>query len=670
MADGGFKLGSAFVDITAKDSTKAGLESAKKDIDKTTKEAGEKGGNNLGNGIKGKLAPHVAEIGATIGAAFAVDKVTDFFKDSISEAKKANLIGAQTSAVIKSTGDVSGVTKEQVDELSKSIEAKTGIDHLQIQAGENVLLSFQNVRNEAGKGNDVFDQATKSAADLATARGMSLPAANKLLGKSLNDPIKGMAALAKVGVSFTAAQKEAIKSDVARGNSLGAQKIILGQLNKAVGGSAASQDTASKKMSVAWDNLKEEIGAKLLPIIMKLENWVADQLIPALINAGTWVNAHVVPALSSMAKFVGQNVKWLGPLVGAVVAIIAAVKIWTAVQLVFNTVMEANPIVLVALAIAGLVIGLVIAYEKVGWFKAAVNTAWSVIKTATSAMWTVIKTVFDAIKTTINAFVSTIKFMYNTVRSTINTVNSVIRSIGSTFSSVYNTVKGYVGNIVSFIGGLPGKAKSALSSLGSAIGGAISSAFKSAVSTVKTDVSNVVAVVKGLPGDIRNIAGDMTSAGSHIISAFWDGIKSAAGSALNLGSEFRNAVNNAIGLPHTFKLPGINKGPVHINLPSFTIPAFATGGLFNGAGTGTSDSNLAHISDGEYITNAAATKKNLGLLNAINSGANISGASGNNVSIQKVVIDASTISDFNRVVEIFGNLSKQYQQTTGRRATA
>ena len=47
---------------------------------------------------------------------------------------------------------------------------------------------------------------------------------------------------------------------------------------------------------------------------------------------------------------------------------------------------------------------------------------------------------------------------------------------------------------------------------------------------------------------------------------------------------------------------------------------FAIGGLIRGDGTPTSDSNVALVSDGEYIVNAAAASKNRGLLEAINSG--------------------------------------------------
>lgn len=38
------------------------------------------------------------------------------------------------------------------------------------------------------------------------------------------------------------------------------------------------------------------------------------------------------------------------------------------------------------------------------------------------------------------------------------------------------------------------------------------------------------------------------------------------------------------------------------------IPKHAAGGMYRGAGSGTSDSNLAYISDGEYIVNAASTR--------------------------------------------------------------
>lgn len=59
-------------------------------------------------------------------------------------------------------------------------------------------------------------------------------------------------------------------------------------------------------------------------------------------------------------------------------------------------------------------------------------------------------------------------------------------------------------------------------------------------------------------------------------------------------------------------LPSI--GPV----PTARPAGFATGGLLSGPGTGTSDSILARLSNGEFIVNANATKNFLPLLQAIN----------------------------------------------------
>lgn len=55
---------------------------------------------------------------------------------------------------------------------------------------------------------------------------------------------------------------------------------------------------------------------------------------------------------------------------------------------------------------------------------------------------------------------------------------------------------------------------------------------------------------------------------------------------------------------------------------------FSTGGHVSGPGTGTSDSIPARLSDGEFVVNAAATKRNRGLLEAINSNERVSVAGG------------------------------------------
>ena len=59
-------------------------------------------------------------------------------------------------------GGSANVTAKQVDKLSASLMEKSGVDDEVIQSGENMLLTFTKIRNEAGKGNDIFNQATKA----------------------------------------------------------------------------------------------------------------------------------------------------------------------------------------------------------------------------------------------------------------------------------------------------------------------------------------------------------------------------------------------------------------------------------------------------------------------------------------------------------------------------
>src|SRR5689334_21215437 len=135
----------------------------------------------------GKLAGAVA--GAAVGA-----KAVSFLKDAVSEAQEARKVSALTAQVIKTTGGAAKVTTKQVGDLAEAISNKTGIDDEAIQSASNLLLTFTNVRNEVGKGNDVFSQATQIATDMGVALGNEPKAAAIQLGKALNDPIKGVTA--------------------------------------------------------------------------------------------------------------------------------------------------------------------------------------------------------------------------------------------------------------------------------------------------------------------------------------------------------------------------------------------------------------------------------------------------------------------------------------------
>jgi hypothetical protein len=213
----------------------------------------------------GLAAAATAFTALAAGAAFAFGK----FEES------ENVL-QQTGAVIKSTGGAAHVTAKQVAELSDALSVKAGVDDEVIQAGENMLLTFKNIRNEAGAQNDIFNQASTAALDLAAgyaaASGseINLKSATVQLGKALNDPIAGLSALTRVGVQFSEEQKKQIEQFVKHNNLLAAQKVILGEVTSQFQGSAEAQATASGKTQVAFENLAEAVGKVLAPVFKLL----------------------------------------------------------------------------------------------------------------------------------------------------------------------------------------------------------------------------------------------------------------------------------------------------------------------------------------------------------------------------------------------------------------
>jgi hypothetical protein len=209
---------------------------------------------------------------AKAGFAVAGLAALKFGADSLKAFSEAQQVAAQTDAVIKSTGGSANVTADQVSGLATEIRNLSGIDDEAVQASENLLLTFRDIHNAAGEGNDIFDQTTRAIADMATAMNQgAIPSQEQLaqttiqVGKAMNDPIKGMTALRRVGVAFTDSQVATITSLQKSGDLMGAQKIILGELTAEFGGAAeAAGNTFAGSMAKAKgkvDDLEESVGA-------------------------------------------------------------------------------------------------------------------------------------------------------------------------------------------------------------------------------------------------------------------------------------------------------------------------------------------------------------------------------------------------------------------------
>lgn len=272
------------------------------------------------------------------------------------EMEEAAKVGAQTEAVIASTGGIANVTAQHVSDLAQQLLRVSGVDDEVIAGGANMLLTFTKVRNEVGKGNDIFDRATRAALDMSVALGTDMRGASLQIGKALQDPIRGLTALRRVGVSFTDAQENQIRAMVKTGDVAGAQKIILAELTTEFGGSAkAAGETLPGKLSIMRESLKNT-GAEILTAMTPALQGLADILV-------------------QVAGFAQRHSTVTTVAVGAITAFAAAV--W-----LMNFALAANPIVLVIGLLVALGVGLVVAWKKSETFRRIVSGAWTAVKDA------------------------------------------------------------------------------------------------------------------------------------------------------------------------------------------------------------------------------------------------------------------------------------------------
>jgi hypothetical protein len=288
--------------------------------------------------IDGKLGNFMSGLGkvaAAVGTAFAVKQVFDFAAAAATAAAESEKVSKATGAIIAATGGAAGVTADEVSKLATSISTLTAVDDELVQSGANVLLTFKNVK-QAGEGlDDVFGRATAAGVDLAAAGFGDVIGNAKMLGKALNDPIAGLSSLSRAGVTFTAQQRQQITELAKTGDLLGAQKIILAEVEAQVGGTAAASASSLDKMKVAFGNAQETIGAALLPIINELLpvlTTLLDELVPVVVPvaaelgklAATLISA-VMPAIKPLIPVVAMLAQTIGAQLGRIINAVAPI---------------------------------------------------------------------------------------------------------------------------------------------------------------------------------------------------------------------------------------------------------------------------------------------------------------------------------------------------------
>ena len=192
--------------------------------------------------IVGRVSPMMLGLtGLVVGLGLAFTKLVK------------NTVGAQTQllkleGILKATGGAAGLSLNEIENLATEIGVATLASTSKVRDAAGIMLTFKSITGET------FKDALRLAQDLAEVGFGDLKMGATQLGKALEDPIVGLGALRRVGVSFTDAQKEMIKVLTMTGRKAEAQRIILDALDQQVGGAGVK---AAGGLAGAIDSLGE-----------------------------------------------------------------------------------------------------------------------------------------------------------------------------------------------------------------------------------------------------------------------------------------------------------------------------------------------------------------------------------------------------------------------------
>jgi len=203
------------------------------------------------------------------GVMAVYNDVVRVFGSFINEATEAEKATARVTAAVRSTGGAAGYTAEQLKGIAGGLEAALSIDADDLMSQVTTpLLTFKAVTG------DVFEEAQVQVLNMSRALGVDLQGAAMQVGKALQDPVEGLTALRRSGVSFSDAQQDVIQALYNTGQAAEAQRLILAELASEFGGQAeayaGTRAGQIEALKISFNNLKEAIGNGLLPVIAGL----------------------------------------------------------------------------------------------------------------------------------------------------------------------------------------------------------------------------------------------------------------------------------------------------------------------------------------------------------------------------------------------------------------
>lgn len=301
------------------------------------------------------VAAGAAAVGAAIGAAaFGAYKLTESL---INAGEAARAEDALLGNVVKQMGIFGSRAEDVTAKMIKyadATELATGIDAGIIKSTQTKLSTFDKVAATADQTGGAFDRATKAALDMSRTFGGDASTYAIMLGKALQDPEKGLAALKKTG-ALMPEDIQRIGDEFKRtGDQARAMSNIISAVERQVGNSAEATATGTSRIRAAFNQMRDELGVPISQEFDKFADQIAKltpQIVTSLQGIAPQVSAIALTIFSSLSQALTGNTEHItkiGMLIGEALGFglnVAWKKaLFEFTEATFRTIEDVNPL--------------------------------------------------------------------------------------------------------------------------------------------------------------------------------------------------------------------------------------------------------------------------------------------------------------------------------------
>ncbi|MEU6347232.1 phage tail tape measure protein [Streptomyces sp. NPDC046977] len=462
------------------------------------------------------------------------------------------------------THDVEGWDQTQNLLNVRLAKAKQWVETLAIQIGTKLIPVIIKVIDFFGRHKTA---ATALAAVLGGILLLSVVAYAAKLTMAVLRPIGAMAKAGAAGVRMGARIVQGFRSaQVAESAFSGRAGSFGGKLRKAFDASISGAKRAGSAVASFGRAVGRATAAGSKAALsglasgMRAVGTAAKSAALAVGRASRAMAASALSALRAAGAWVAQKV--------ALIASTVAEKAAAVAQWALNVAMDANPIVLIVIAIAALVAGLIYAYYHFAGFRRVVDAAFHAIGAAVSWVinfvkshwplllallagpiglavlwvvkhWTAIKEKTLAFVSAVVGFVKShwkqiVGFLTGPIGIAVTWIVTHWKKISKGFSDAYHATVNVGRSLLKWVSDLPGRIYRWLAGLGASLGRIASSAWHKFLDGQIKGGTVVLNWVKKLPSKARDALGKigtyLYNSGRALLRGFADGISSMAGS--------------------------------------------------------------------------------------------------------------------------------------------